>query len=67
MVAEQKDQLTSKATEAKDELIEKAHQMLQPSSSPQQAELRGQEANGPLRSGQPAGDGEPFIFAEPTR
>jgi hypothetical protein len=67
MVAQQKDELTSKAMEKKDELLEKADQKLQSSSPSQQGQPSGQQNRGSPQRGEPVGSGEPFIIAEPTR
>jgi hypothetical protein len=58
MIAQQKDELTSKAMEKKDELLEKADETLQSSSGSQQG--------GSSNQGHTQGSDEPFIIAQPT-
>jgi hypothetical protein len=72
LVSEQKEQLTSKAMEKKDELLEKADEKLEASSGSQsgQTEQPGQSgmAAQPVGSASPAqGQDRPFIISETTR
>lgn len=67
MVAQQKDELTSKAMEKKDELLEKADQKLQSSSPAQPGQASGQEDRGSPQFGERGRSGEPFIIGEPRR
>lgn len=67
MVSQQKDELTSKAMEKKDDLLEKADQTLRSSSPPQQRTQASQQQGGSSSQGDNQVADGPFIIAEPTR
>ena len=66
MVAQQKDELTSKAMDKKDELLERADQALESSSRSQQGEQTASQRETSDQGERQSSDGS-FIIAEPTR